>query len=172
MKAFPVLGVAAIAILIGGGLFYLQSKPAPAVTYVPLPDSAASETVAFRTLESGGNAAKVADPKYYAAYSQAGLLRLWSLAHGSDGTLPPNVDFAKEYVIGVFAGQKPTGGYELRVTGVSETKTTRTVSVTLSRPGAGCLTTEALTSPYVIIAVPVSDAALTHKESQTSVPCK
>ena len=174
MKAFPIIGVAVIAILIGSGLYYLEDKQSASVTASPSPVIPAPQkhTVSFRIIETGGNAAKVTSAKNYAAYTQAGLIRLWGLAHDTDGTTPPAVDFAKEYVVGVFAGQKPTGGYSVAVTGITDDGATRTIAVTFTKPGQGCITNQMVTSPYQIIAIPVSDAALAHADTENSVPCK
>ena|SRR5260221_9213100 len=172
MRAFPIIGVAVIAIVMGGGLYYLQTKPqqiAAAPTNLLPPSS--EHDVSFRVIDSGTLAPGTTVRKNYAAYSQASLLKMWAMAHGTDTTLPPAVNFSTEYVIGVFAGQKPTGGYSIAVTSVSDLSDTRTIAITLTKPGAGCITTQMVTSPYQIIAVPKSEAALSHTDAENSTPC-
>lgn len=168
--------VAVAAILIGVGLyFYAQTQTPGGLSYVPpsatstLP--AQPETVSFRVLDEGANAANVSVRKNYAAYSEESFQKIWNMANGFDGKTPPNVDFSKEYVIGVFAGQKPTGGYSIVVTSVTDTGDTRTVAITLTAPGENCMVTEALTSPYQILAVPRSSALLAHADTGISTPC-
>lgn len=173
MRVFPILGVAIVGILIGGGLYYMENQPSQ-ISYAPtsfLPPSSEHD-ISFRVLDTGTIAADAAGRKNYAAYSQSSLLKLWAMAHGTDGTVPPPVDFATEYVVGVFAGQRPTGGYSIAVTNVTDLSDTRTISVTLTKPGAGCITNQMVTSPYQIIAVPESSAALAHTDTETSTPCK
>lgn len=178
-----LLGTGLMGILIGIGMYlylperYLIDKRSTTLAYEPASPTPSAEAspesrpVIFRVLDTGGNAAGVTARKNYAAYSQEGYLKLWDLAHGSDDILPPKIDFSNEYVIGVFAGQKMTGGYGIEVGAVKDSGDTRTVSVRLTKPGTGCIVTQALTSPYQIIAVPKSASVLEDQEVQVSEPC-
>lgn len=64
------------------------------------------------------------------------------------------VDFSTEVVVGIFAGEKPTGGWRIdpdvnvRIQGRFAA-----VSYEVVGPGEGCLTTQAITSPYLVLAV-------------------
>ena len=130
-----------------------------------------TNTVSFRVLDTGTHATGVSDRKNYAAYAQEDFTKIWQMAHGTDGVALPKIDFSKEYVIAVFAGQKSTGGNSIAVTSVTDAGTARTVAVTLTQPGTGCTATESLTSPYQIIAVPLSTASLAHTDTEVSTPC-
>lgn len=66
---------------------------------------------------------------------------------------PPEIDFSEETVIFVALGQRPTGGYEVEITTVQARGDTTLVHYVERPPGPGCMTTQALTSPYHIIAV-------------------
>lgn len=174
MRAFPIIGVALVAIAIGAGLYHIQPQLkgtayAPQGAAAPVAQAA---PVSFRVLDSGVHASGVTNATNYAAYSESSYLKLWGMVHGTDKTPPPNVDFSTEYVIGVFAGQKPTGGYTVAVDTVSDENGTRTVHIALTKPGPGCITNQMVTSPYQLIAVPRSDAALAHAESDIATPCK
>lgn len=174
MRAFPVIGVAIVAIAIGAGIYYLQPQ-LKGVAYAPQGEAAPiaqATPVSFRVLDSGTHASGVTAATNYAAYSESSYLKLWGMVHGTDQSTPPNVDFSKEYVIGVFAGQKPTGGYAVAIDTVSDENGTRTVHIALTKPGPACITNQMVTSPYQLIAVPVSDAALAHTESDIATPCK
>lgn len=172
-------GTALAAILIGSGLYFYYAATQipdtelsianPTGSTVPTPEPAHSVT--FRVLDSGTQAAGAPARKNYAAYSKDGFVKLWNMVHGASAASLPEIDFSKEYAIGVFAGQKPTGGYSIEVVSVTDEDAVRTVEVGLTKPGANCMVTEALTSPYQIIAVPVSAAALAHTDAEASAPC-
>ena len=136
----------------------------------PVATSTEPRAATFRELATGTHAANVDARKNIAVYSQAELANLWRMAHGANSAAP-KIDFNKEYVIGVFAGQKNTGGYAIAVTSVVDTGTTRTVTVTLTSPGTDCFVTQALTSPFQIIAVPASIASLAHKDVAVAKSC-
>lgn len=65
----------------------------------------------------------------------------------------PRVNFAKEMVIGAWAGTRPTGGYALTIQSVQLKKGALTVSVRSESPPADAMTIQALTQPYDIVAV-------------------
>lgn len=76
-----------------------------------------------------------------------------------------DVDFDKESVVGIFAGEKPTGGWridpevEVRIQGRFGA-----VSYAVVGPGEGCQSTQALTSPYLVLAVKADKMRFEHSE--------
>lgn len=162
---------------VGASLYYLAPSPqftesnaAPSI--VDNAPAKVIQAISFDDLDIGIHAAGVAVRKNYAAYSKEGLEKIWKIAHGTDGSPLPKVDFSKEYVIGIFAGQKSTGGNSIAVTAITETENMRTVAVTLTKPGAGCMVTQSLTNPYQIVTVPFSDATLTHSDTEVITSCE
>jgi hypothetical protein len=78
------------------------------------------------------------------------------------------VDFAASTVIALSYGPKPTGGYDIKATGVAVSSAGAIVDVTQTVPGEGCVVTASITNPYTIIrtarlAQPVSFRILTEK---------
>lgn len=77
-------------------------------------------------------------------------------ASGSTAPAPDvsEVDFDREVVVGVFAGEKPSGGWsidenvEVKVQGRFGA-----VNYTVVGPGEGCMSSQALTFPYLVAAV-------------------
>jgi hypothetical protein len=172
-----ILGAALAAVVIGIGLYgayssdreLVQTTPPEETTQAP----AQPQSVSFRVLDAGANAANADTRKNAAAYSKDSLAQLWSIVYGSDAPAPPQIDFSKEYVIGVFAGQQSTGGYSIAVASVTDTGNTRSVAATITKPGKNCFTTEALTNPYQIVVVPLSDATnLERKDVVVTADCK
>ena len=70
----------------------------------------------------------------------------------------PEVDFAKNQVLAIFAGQEPTGGYRIQILGLTETpwdgKPARVVKYRIQAPGTNALTTQVITQPFLFKVVP------------------
>lgn len=66
----------------------------------------------------------------------------------------PKVNFADQTVLGVFAGQKGSGGYSINVVRVEQTNNGVLVKVVETQPGKNCIVTDVISSPYQIVAVP------------------
>jgi hypothetical protein len=65
----------------------------------------------------------------------------------------PEVDFSRDLVIAVAAGQRPTGGHEIAVQEVSQSNGALTISVVETTPGPNCMTTSSLTQPVDVVVV-------------------
>lgn len=84
-----------------------------------------------------------------------GWAQFWSeLAVGDR----PEVDFTREVVIAVAAGQRSTGGYEIAIDRVSQANGELRVEVIEKAPGPNCMTTASLTQPVDVVVVPSADA--------------
>jgi PrcB C-terminal len=70
----------------------------------------------------------------------------------------PAVDFNKDIVIAVAAGQRSTGGYEIRVDQVRQNQGELVVEVVETAPGPNCMTTASLTQPVDVVLVPAVKA--------------
>jgi hypothetical protein len=70
----------------------------------------------------------------------------------------PEVDFTRDLVVVVAAGQRPTGGHEIAVDQVAQSGTALTISVLETRPGPNCMTTAALTQPVDVVMIPAVSA--------------
>ena len=70
----------------------------------------------------------------------------------------PAVDFNRDVVIAVAAGQRPTGGYEIAIDRVTQSDGQLTVEVVERTPGPNCMTTASLTQPVDVVVVPAADA--------------
>jgi len=65
----------------------------------------------------------------------------------------PTVDFSRETVVAAFDGQKPTGGYNLQVRDVTIENGELYIDLVATEPQAGAITTQGLTSPWILIHV-------------------
>jgi hypothetical protein len=69
---------------------------------------------------------------------------------------PPKVEFAREMVIAVFMGSRPTAGYTISIISALEVKGTMIVRYTESMPKPGSMTAQIITSPYHIVGIPTA----------------
>jgi hypothetical protein len=72
--------------------------------------------------------------------------------------LPPQIDFARNTVVAIFAGGKPTGGYSVRVDSITDDSSpggpsSGTVHYRVIAPPPDALVTQAFTYPYVIVRI-------------------
>jgi anti-sigma factor RsiW len=79
---------------------------------------------------------------------------LW--ARHAPGRPVPAVDFSRFSAIAVFAGEKPTGGHAVAITGVGVQNGETVVSYRETPPQADAFTAQVLTSPYHIRLIPRS----------------
>jgi len=115
---------------------------------------AALVLLTFRTLQAGSYATVTPPAAKLMVVRDAATLR--SLWHGNEA--PPPIDFDKDVVVVLFAGQKNTGGYSVEVKRVNTKGKTAIVHAHVQGPPRGGMVTQALTSPYVAIAFPRSAA--------------
>jgi hypothetical protein len=69
----------------------------------------------------------------------------------------PEVDFARNSVVVVAAGQQRSGGFGIEVERVSQKGGDLTIRVVETSPGRNCVTTSELTQPVDVVTVPVTD---------------
>lgn len=103
---------------------------------------------------------------------RATLERTWLAIHGGvAGNAAPAVDFAQRTVIVVGLGERSSGGHAVRVDTVAREGDTTVVRYTASAPGAGCMTTQAITSPVEVVSVPRVAGQVRFERRDASVPC-
>ena len=109
--------------------------------------------LSFVTVDKGVRSG-LSERKFIAVVTAKEWKDLW-LAHksgGSSAPQAPQVDFQEEMVLGVFAGEKRTGGYGIEITGVAlEAGKQVLVRWAETSPAPGSIVTEALTQPYHIV---------------------
>lgn len=66
----------------------------------------------------------------------------------------PAVDFTRDLVVAVAAGQQSSGGYEIAVDRISESNGELVIEVVETSPGPNCMTTSVLTQPVDVIVFP------------------
>lgn len=119
----------------------------PTMTNTPVPQPAT-----FRTVANGSNAA-IESPSVLLAGSQAAFESIWRSAYGRQTPLPTTPLLGSQTAVGIFLGTRATGGYGVQVDSVTPQGSRLDVRVTVHAPGKGSITTQAITSPWVIFSV-------------------
>lgn len=69
----------------------------------------------------------------------------------------PNIDFTKNYLVGVFSGPKPTGGYEIKISSIVENSCEIIVQFYEKEPLNNDPVTTPATNPYDFVLIPKTD---------------
>jgi uncharacterized membrane protein len=81
---------------------------------------------------------------------------LWA-AHAGPASAAPEVDFTSRMVAAVFAGERPTPGFEIEIAGTGRDGTALTLAVTERPPAPGMIAAQILVSPFHMVTVPRYD---------------
>jgi len=148
-----------LAIIFGALLmnYGRESKP---VSTVPTPAG-----VSFALLEEGSYSGKITERVNYRIRTEPEFASLWNMMHEGDDVPVPVVDFDAHDVLAVFEGERPSAGYAISIMSV-ETTEAGELKVTLlhEEPGATCLTSQVITSPFELVVVPKIDAQITRED--------
>ncbi|WP_181391986.1 protease complex subunit PrcB family protein [Deinococcus irradiatisoli] len=128
-------------------------------------------TLGFREVASGTNA-QASSPAVVLAGTQSALDALWNTAYGRQVPLPPTPLMGNQTAVGIFLGSRPTGGYGVSVQSVQAAGSVLNITVNVRSPGPGTITTQAITSPWTIVAVQgqFSRAVVRDQNGQLLVP--
>jgi protease stability complex PrcB-like protein len=105
-----------------------------------------------------GDQSNVDDARQAVARTADEYNTLWRL-HTPDRP-QPKVDFAKEMVVGVFMGSRPTAGFAIEIVGTREEGGALVVQYRETRPARGMITAQVITSAYHIVAMPSRPGAV------------
>src|SRR5262245_19522185 len=123
----------------------------------------ASGNPALRTVERGSQS-NIDASRQVVVRSAAEWTAFWR-THNFDKPAP-RVDFDKEMVVGVFMGSRPTSGYSVAITDVTERDGSTVVTYTESSPRPGTMSAQVLTFPYHLVAVPKRAGNVTFEKGQ------
>lgn len=146
MTIYPGMRVtAAAAILLAVSCYSVDTTKPP-------------ETLKHRVLAEGGYG-RVQGGQRQVAYAatERAYNNLWNSLIGQGD--PPLIDFSKEGVLFLAAGERPTGGYGLSVTTIRREGDAIVVNAAVTPPPPDAMVTQAITSPFLVVAVPKIDGA-------------
>lgn len=104
----------------------------------------------FRTVANAAYAERT-EPGTVVAMDETAYRNAWDSMIGMGEA--PAVDFTTETAVFLFGGQRSTGGYSVEVRGVTLEGDTLAIDGRVQGPPPGSITTQALTSPYAVLAV-------------------
>lgn len=169
MKKYVIAGVVVVLVVVAGVAVYSSNIMTPSGGALALGTSSmGSGDIPFQKLAAGTNS-DVHTRTNYLVDSPEKLAALWKLLPGAPTM--PTVDFNTKTVIALFAGDRPTTGYDLSVSGITDTASTRMVHVVLNKPAASCMTGQMVTQPYVVFEVSKTNLSFSHTDTETTTNC-
>lgn len=167
----PLIVLAAVALggvlyMFGGAAFHAQQPSAGEDS-----SNVGTSKNPVIVLEHGTTAANFDQRVNYRVTDADQLASLWQMLYPDTGPTLPTIDFSKYEVLAVFDGSHTTGGYDVQVVSVKDAAGARTITITHTAPGSQCVTTGALTSPFVIVQVKASTLPVTHIDTAETSQC-
>jgi protease stability complex PrcB-like protein len=96
--------------------------------------------------------------------SPAEWTALWK-DHGSREPMPA-IDLSREMVVGVFLGRRNTGGYGVEIVRAATSGGVTVVEYVETAPSPDAITSQVLTAPFHLVAVPKQDGEVSFKKVQ------
>lgn len=115
------------------------------------------ENVEFTIIKEGtNNGYKELGNGYAILYRQNGFNMIWDSIFSNYMKKPsiPEIDFETKQLILVGMGEKPNGGYSIKIESISETKKEIIINIIESKPGNTCMTPSVVSYPYQLIEIP------------------
>lgn len=157
------------SLLTGATLVALCGQPNSALampddTKAPITDS---------TLIAEGTRSAIEAPLQTIIKDKAAFAALWAehSAHENPAPTMPRVNFAADTLVAVFAGNQPTGGHAIALAGLDKTHGGWELRLSLISPGPDCMTTQAMTQPWMMIRIPGHDQPVNIHITPIERPC-
>lgn len=126
-------------------------RPKPAATAVAAPKAEARTTGMTATSLFRGSQSAIVKPREVFIRTPEEWAALWQ-QHQPGGEVP-QVDFSKHVVVGVFLGERPSGGYAVDVLRVSRTGEAFNVEYAEQAPAADQTAAQVMTAPFHLVAI-------------------
>jgi uncharacterized membrane protein len=108
------------------------------------------------TTIAGGEGSRILDPRRMIVRDAGAWRALWAV-HAGPETQTPDVDFATHIVAAAFAGERPSAGFEIEITGARERNGGMEVLVEERSPAPGMMAAQMIVTPFHIVALPRHD---------------
>ena len=115
------------------------------------PSSAQQGAVTPRTVDKGEQS-NIDEARQVVVRTDVEWTKLWQ-QHSPDRQRP-TVDFAKDMIVGVFMGSRPSAGYNISIVSTFAKDGNVIVQYRESAPRPGTMTAQVLTFPYHFVAIP------------------
>lgn len=129
----------------------------------------AGTAVPFSTVAEGSFSG-IAEPTQVVIRNPDEWVALWRRHIRNQVGAPsaPPVDFSRKMVVGIFMGQRGTGGYAIEITKVERDEARLRVFCRSQSPDPGAILTQALTQPFHVIELPRDDGPLIFSSERSS----
>ncbi|MCB0410136.1 MAG: protease complex subunit PrcB family protein [Flavobacteriales bacterium] len=140
--------------------------------------SSSQETVAEKTVTYNSVYASqdsgFETPQTKTITNQNEFKEIWTQAMSRFHDKPeiPAIDFEKNQVLLIALGVKNNGGYKLQMDKVVENKNSIVVNYFENKPGANCMTTQAIVFPFELIEIPKNSKKVEFVKTVKIVDCK
>jgi len=114
-----------------------------------VPAVAGASPEPFVSIQRGTQSA-IIEPREVVLESDTEWRALWA-RHVASAIPPPPADFAREIVVGVFAGQQPTAGYQVEIVSVDREPAEMVVRYRIEGPPSDALVAQTLTQPFHLV---------------------
>lgn len=97
--------------------------------------------------------------EYYRITDNKEWQKIWKKTYSNVSPEPilPEIDFEKDMILAVFAGEFSSGGHSIEIGSIQEYERDVQVSIKLESPSISCSTTAALTQPFDIVKIEKTD---------------
>lgn len=170
MKDSSLVVVLSLVVIAGGAGLVWYGLQGSAPPIVGEGQGEAGVAVAFTPIAHGIHGG-VLERTNYLITSAEDFAELWKMLGDATGS-PPTVDFSRNNVAAVFAGQRPNPGHTVSVLKVLDTGVKRLVTIILASPGKGCIEAQVLTSPYEIVTTPKTALPFEHEDIEGIKDCE
>jgi len=127
----------------------VRPKPAATAGAAPNPDAKTTGMTATSLFRGGQSA--IVKPREVFIRTPEEWAALWQ-QHQPAGEVP-QVDFSKHVVVGVFLGERPSGGYAVDILRVMRTGEALNVEYAEQAPAADQLAAQVMTAPFHLVAI-------------------
>jgi uncharacterized membrane protein len=123
-------------------------------------------TPAVTTIAKGDGSA-IVEPRRTVVRDGVEWRALWA-AHAGPAVPAPAVDFAADMVAAVFAGERPTPGYDIEIADTRRDGTELAIIVNEVPPPAGLLAAQVIVSPFHIVQLPRHEGEVRFTEAPST----
>jgi uncharacterized membrane protein len=106
-----------------------------------------------------GDASRLVEQRRFVARDRHSFQAVWAAHAGPDAPMP-TIDFNARMVAAVFAGERPTPGYEILITGTRREGSTLVIVDEERVPPADRIAAQVIVSPFHIVSLPRHDGSI------------
>jgi len=127
----------------------MRGGTVPVEDLLPLTMGITALLLTFKILQAGSYAKQdMSSPAMIVVQDANTFRNLWNNGE------PPVIDFKKQTVVFLYAGEKMTGGFSIGVKSVKKRGKEIVIDAPIEGPPRGGVVTQVITHPYAVVAIP------------------